>query len=233
MQERSSISIKEFAELLWINLIVCIKNYFEYLNTIFSYYYNLKFAKSDISLFLMYMFHNPFGISKRFLMNKGIENVYAYGETPLSTIDHIAKECHITANDNFFELGCGRGRLCFWLNSFIKCKVIGVEFVPEFIERAKRIQNKLGFKNIEFRTENILDTNLTGATVIYLYGTGFSADLMKALTDRFKALPSGTKIITVSYPLSDYAEKSQYEVMKRFPCKFTWGEGDVYLQIKK
>lgn len=226
-------SLKEFFSLLWINFTFQLRSFWEYLKVIFSYYSNLTFLKADLSLRLMYLFHNPYTISKRFLKNKGEKEIYAYGETPLSTMEKIAAEAHISSEDVVYELGCGRGRTCFWLNSFLKCRVVGVEYVPEFVERANKIKHKLGFNNIEFRLGDMVDANFEGASVIYLYGTCLEDELIRRLNKHFAALPAGTKIVSVSYPLNDFADKPFCEVMKRFKAKFGWGETDVYLQIVK
>ena len=226
-------SLREFFELLWINLVVQIRNLFEFFKVALHYYSNTTFLKTDLSLRLMYLFHNPFSISKRFLMGRGENDVYAYGETPLTTLEMIANECRLSSKDVVYELGSGRGRACFWLHSFVGCKVVGIEYVPEFVERAIRIKNKLGIKNVEFRLGDILEADFRGATVIYLYGTCLEDDYIKKLADKFAKLPAGTKIITVSYPLTDYSNKPVFEVMKRFSAPYTWGEADVYLQIVK
>lgn len=233
MFEKSWPSVSEFFSLLWTNLTVQAHNCLEYLKIVFHYYSNLAFAKNDLALRLMYLFNNPFSISKRFLMNRGEEEIYAYGETPLTSMEKIAKEAQITKEDTVFELGCGRGRTCFWLQSFVGCKVVGIEYVPEFVKRAELIKKKLGIKNTEFRFEDMLETDFTGATVIYLYGTCLKDDFIEKLTQKFATLPPGTKIITVSYPLMDYSKKPAFEVMKRFTVPYTWGDADVYVQLVK
>ena len=78
-----------------------------------------------------------------------------------------------------------------------------------------------------------MQTDLKKATVIYLYGTCLEDHTIKALISRFKQVAPGTRIITVSYALSDYTDQPLFETMKRFPARFTWGEGDVYIQVKK
>jgi SAM-dependent methyltransferase len=225
--------LREFLELIWVNFVVHLRNLVEFLKVMVKYYGNITFLKVDMSLLLMYLFHNPFSISKRFLMRKGESEIYAYGETPLTTLEMIAKECQISSKDVVFELGSGRGRNCFWLNSFIGCKAIGIEYIPDFVERAERIKKKLEIKNVDFRLGDILDADYTGATVLYLYGTCLEDDFIKKLIEKFAQLPVGTKIITVSYPLTDYVEHPFFEVMKRFSGKFPWGVGDVYLQVVK
>jgi len=233
MKKNAFASVLDFLGLVWTNLTVKVRNLIDFVKVIFRYYSHWSFCKADLALLLSYLFDNPYTISKRFLMNKGEENVYAYGETPLTTLEYIAEECQIKPSDTVFELGCGRGRGCFWLRAFIKCKVVGLEYVPDFVERALRVKKKFSVEGIEFYQKDILEADYASATVIYMYGTCFEAEFIQELIGRFKGLRSGTKIITVSYPLTDYMEEPIFEVMKRFPARFTWGEADVYLQIKK
>jgi len=233
MAKISFADIAEFFKLFAINLAVRLKNFGEYLKVIAKYYSNGQFLKADLAVQLTYIFDNPFTISKKFLLKKGEREVYAYGETPLTTLDQIAKECRISSTDCVFELGCGRGRTCFWLNSLLGCKVIGIDYIPEFIERATRIARKLKLNGIEFREQNMIHADFSGGTIFFLYGTCLEDPFIRQLAKKLSKLPPGTKIITVSYPLTDYAEEGKFEVMKRFPAKFTWGQADVYLQIVK
>jgi len=223
--------VKEFFKLLGLNFVVFFKNTIEYIKVVAKYYGTMAFCKADISLQLMYLFHNPFSISKRFLMKRGEENVYAYGETPLTTLEIIAKEAQIGPRDCVYELGSGRGRSCFWLNTILGCRVVGIEYIPEFVERAELIRKKLKMSNLEFRCEDMLKTDYSGATVCYLYGTCLDDQSIKKLIQKFSSLPSGTKIITVSYSLNEFTDKKTFEVMKRFTVPFTWGSADVYLNV--
>lgn len=232
-REGLRMNVKEFMSLLWINLKVFLKNLVEFLKVAFRYYGNVSFFKADLSLRLMYLFHNPYKISKRFLMNRGADEVYAYGETPLTTMELIANECGITNEDCVYELGAGRGRTCFWLNSFLGCSVVGIEYIPEFVERANLIAKKLKLKEITFQLADMLKVDLRGATVCYLYGTCLDDFSIEKISRQFAKLPKGSKIITVSYPLSDYTEDDKFVVLKRFTAPFTWGVADVFLQVVK
>lgn len=233
MAKISGQEIREYFKLLGINFLVKGRNFIEYLRILYRYYRHWPFAKMDGSLVLMYLFDNPFSISRRYFYHRPHSNEFVYGETPLTTFAKIVKEASISSKDVFYDLGCGRGRLCFWLKCFIGCQVVGVEVVPEFIIRAKRIQRKLRVEGIEFREENFFKTDLKKATVIYLNGTCLEDHSIRQLVKRFAELAPGTRIITISYPLSDYTDQSLFETVKRFPASFTWGEGDVYIQVKK
>lgn len=224
--------LKEYIELFFLRLKVSFINLIEYIRVVTHYYSRYSFLKIDGYLIFSYLFHNPFNMSKRFLLQKGETDIYTYGETPLTTLELIAKECRITKDDKVFELGCGRGRTCFWLNQFIGCEVVGIDYVPEFIRRANVVKEKFHLNRVEFRLEDFAQSDLSGATVIYLYGTCYSPSFIQHLASHFESLPKGSKLITVSYPLKEYAGDSSYKVMNRFPARFTWGEADVYLQIK-
>ncbi len=226
--------LKEFFNLLNTHLVVQTRNLFENIKIICKYYTtNLSFFKTDVSLLLTYLFDNPFAISKRFLLLKGEIDIYAYGETPLTSLQIIAEKCQITSKDLVLELGCGRGRTCFWLNSFIGCKVIGIELIPEFVERAERIRKKLKITGVRFLQEDFFLTDYSKATVVYLYGTCLEKYQVEKLINSLSTLPSGAKIITVSYALNDFSNTKLFETMKRFPVPFTWGTADIYMQIKK
>lgn len=220
-------------KLIGVRFIDQMRSFVEFLRVAAKYYYNIRFCKTDLSLLTLYFAYNPFTISKEFLLKRGEKDIYAYGETPLTTMDQIARECQITSQDTVFELGCGRGRTCFWLNAFIKCKVVGIEFVPTFVERANTIKNRFGIDGVEFRQQDMLTADYTGATVIYLYGTSLEDSAIRQLIDRFRSLPAGSKIITVSYALTEYTQEPLFEVMKRFTAPFPWGQADVYLHLKK
>ena len=228
-----TLTSREYFDLLCINFKVKLQNFIEYSRVVLNYYSHPGFRNVDSQLLLSYAFDNPFLICKRFMAARGEEDVYTYGETPLSTLETIAHQARLKPRDVVFEFGCGRGRTCFWLHEFVGCSVVGVDIVPDFIERANNVKSKLHLTGVEFRTEDILETDLTGATVVYIYGVCYSDSFIEKLVDRLSTLPSGTKVITVSYALNEYRPNAPFEVLNRFPAKFTWGEADVYLQVLK
>ena len=160
-----------YFKLFLLKVSVSFRNAVDFFITAFRFYPDLEFAKVDLWLLFSYFFKNPFGISKRFLMERKEPNIYAYGETPLSSFAEIVRECGINAKDTVYELGCGRGRTCFWLNEFIGCKTVGIEYIPEFVQKADFIKDRFCLKNLEFHCEDMTGTDFSDATVIYLYGT--------------------------------------------------------------
>lgn len=226
-------TLKEIIELLGLRLVVMKRNFVEYCKVIWRYYGNKAFRKADLALLKSYIFRSPYKISKQFLINQGAEDVHVYGETPLTTLEFIAAQSNLKGSDTVYELGCGRGRSCFWLNAFIGCRAIGIEYIPQFVEKADNVKKRYNVPGVEFYLKDILEADLEGASVIYLYGTCYDDTFIQKLIKKFEKLPPGTKIITVSYPLSDYTKKNNFELVKVFSAEFTWGEGDVYLQVRK
>lgn len=218
-------------KLIYLKFLVTVKNTIEFFKVLIFYYPKLSFAKVDFSLLMLYLLQNPFKISARFFDHFKNKEIYTYGETPLTTLDKIATICGISQRDKVFELGCGRARSCFWLHAFKGCLVIGIELVPEFVSKANKVKHFFKLKNIEFRNEDILKSNFMGGTVFYLYGTCYDTEFLEKLIQKFKKLPKGTKIITVSYSLNDYSDEFDFKIVKTFPAVFTWGTTDVYLQI--
>ena len=217
--------------LLWIGLKARWFFFFEYCKAVWKYYRNFSFAKVDLLLVFSYLFRNPFKISQHFLKERGEEDIYAYGETPLTTLEEICEQCAITEKDFVYELGCGRGRTCFWLNQWLGCRVVGVDYVPDFINRAKTLVKSCQLEEIEFRLEDIAETQFNGVTVIYLFGTCLDEETIRQLIHNLAHLEPGVKIISISYPLTDFDDKKILEFHRQFKGKFSWGESDIYLQV--
>lgn len=215
---------------IWLNIKSTFFRLFEWIRVVFCYY--PKFLGIDCLLAIHYILRNPHQISKHFLKKRGEKQIYAYGETPLTTLDKIARECRILSKDVVFDLGCGPGRTTFWLNLFVKCQVVGIDYLPTFITNAERVKRWASLNRIEFQKQDMLTADLKRATAIYLYGTCLEDQTIETLISRFSLLSKGTKVITVSYPLTDYCSEKLFTVAKEFEARFPWGKADVYLNIK-
>ena len=180
------------------------------------------FTPIERALNRAYRFRNPYRICKEFIKNRG-EDVY--GETPLPVIATIARESHLSPKDILFDLGCGRGRGTLFFSHLTGCQAIGIDWVPAFIDTAQQIARSISLP-VQFRCEEIQAADLSKATFLFLYGTCLPDDTIHALIDRWVHLSPQVKIITVSYPLSDYSPR--FKTFKQFTAQFPWGEGVVY-----
>lgn len=222
----------EYVSLFFVNLGFTCFSFFEFIKVAARFYGNRRFRQWDLALLRSYLFQNPYRISKRYLLEMGAENPYLYGETPLTAMEKIAKRFHFSASDLIYELGCGRGRTCFWLAAFIKCPVVGIELVPTFVEKAQAIKERYQIPNVNFICRDVLDVDYSIATCVYFFGTSCEPDFLDLLIGKLSQLPQGAKIVTVSFPLREYTDKPLFHVVDRFSLSFGWGEVDVYLQLR-
>lgn len=217
-----------FIKLYFLKLKTSLIYIWDNIRTALRYYSNKEFRKVDIALLKLYMGVNPYQLSRQFLEKKKAKDIYAYGETPLLSLEKIVRECNIQPKDTIYELGCGRGRACFWLALILKAKVVGIDYVPEFIEKAQIIGKRV--PRLKFCLEDFLISDLQQATVIYLHGSCMEDTDIDQLNSKLIKLKKGLKVISVSFSLAEYDIEGNWEILKIFPVKFSWGQGDVYLQ---
>ncbi|NGX27148.1 MAG: hypothetical protein K940chlam6_01081, partial [Chlamydiae bacterium] len=181
------------------------------------FYENASFRVQDEALLAAYQNISPYQISKEYLIKNGAKNPYAYGETPLTTMAKIAKECDLGTKDTIIEMGAGRGRTSLFLAEYVGARVLAYEQISSFVEKM------VPSKNLKIFAEDMFSADFAKATAIYLYGTMLEDSAIRMLTKKF---PHKAKIITVSYPLNAYSEN--YSIKKTFSGRFPWGKTKVY-----
>jgi hypothetical protein len=196
------------------------------------YGFSKSFWKIYFRIKAAYLLRGPFDISRAYYMLKGL-SAEPYGETPLKTFEQIAKAAAIDVNSFVYELGAGRGLGSFWLNHFCKCQVMAIDQIPLFAQIAQHVIQKNNLSKIEFRNENFLYIDYGKATHVYLYGTCLSDASIHALIKAFETLKKGVKIISVSYPLTDYDTTGLFELQKTLSLDFVWGRAEVFIQEKR
>ncbi len=188
----------------------------ERLATIRLFYRSPKFVAIDLIFGLIALFSNPYRVCRKFLQNRGVENIHAYGETPFSTYARIVKQCGVRAGDSWIEMGSGRGKGCFWLAHFVKCKIIGIEWIAQFVAIARLMKFIFRVKNVDFRKQNMESFDLQAASYIYIYGHWPSLQI-----------PRNAKVIVISEPLPDLP------IVHSFWVRYPWGRTRAYVQTAK
>ena len=198
----------------------------------FSRYSRPKFALVRLFLFLFYAFRNAYGESSRFAKNQGFIHRHTYGETFLFGLEKTCRECDISTNDYFVDLGCGRGLSAFWVRIFIGCRVLGIDRVEAFIKKAKVTTKWTGIDSLEFLYADFLKTALSpDVTFVYLYNPFLSNTQIACLEETFSRLKSGSKILNVGFPLDGWigGDTRKYVLKKSFEMSFDWGRCTAYL----
>jgi hypothetical protein len=224
--------IKEIGSLLFLFFWVKLLNLWESIKIVKHYYRYPSFILTYLIFILCYLFFNPYRVSRRYQRKVGRKHLYTYGETPLTSFAKIMSVAGVKSSDFVLELGSGRGLSCFWLSDVIGCQVIGVEEIPIFLKIARFISRILRKDRVVWKEEDILDTDLSKATVVYFYGTGFDGSFLDHFFPNLEKLSPGTCVVTVSYPISEYYEETTFYIESMLSIRFPWGWGDVYIQRK-
>ncbi|CAM2010757.1 methyltransferase domain-containing protein [Acanthopleuribacter pedis] len=195
------------------------------------YYTRPRFALADLLLAWLYLPHNAYRVSRTFLEQRGEADVFRYGETPLRILAHIVKRCDLQPGHRFFELGCGRGRTCFWLHLVAGLTTFGIDYVPTFVHKAEWLKTRLlgDRQGLRFVLADVRDVDFTTADAVYLYGTGFDEGLIGDLITAMADLHRDAWVITASYPLTDWPECTFLQLVDQIEVDYTWGRTHLYL----
>jgi len=212
-----------FWQLFWMSFRARMFWLKEYLIYFVKYYPKFWFARLDFDLIFSYFWKSPYRIAKELSLEP-------YGETPFTTLEKICKAAAVTKNDRMYELGCGRGRSVFWLAAFTQAQVIGIELLPIFVKRAKALQEKFKISNCKFVCEDLFRSDLKDATVVYFYNPALGDADLKILAEKLaKELKKGSRIVSISFPITDYTLDTRLKTVKEFDVKFPWGKTSAYL----
>lgn len=201
---------------------VKIQGWIEWLQVVRRYYRSAPFRRADLALLRLYWGDSPYRVSARYWRARGAADPYTYGETPLTTLEQIARR-FLTPQDRFLDLGCGTGRTCLWVGYFIGCQVVGVECIPTFIQRARR-----AIPEVEIVEGDLLESNLSEVTVLYLAGTCLDDDYLQKIATHLGRLPAGAKVITITFPITDYEIEGRFVEIEKLFLPFPWGNDLVY-----
>lgn len=199
----------EFFKLFYLHFAVKIYEWFEQRRVRRLFYHHLAFKVLDR---LLLKGPNPYRIKEAF----------PYGETPLCSLKKIADRCGLQKQDKVVDLGCGRGRGVFFLSHFYGCEAVGVDQIPDFIQRASDLADT---PKVSFLCQDMRKFDFSQASFVFFYGTTFSEEFVQELAQSMQALPKGSKIVTISAPLEGF------KMIDQFSVSFNWGFGEVYLHL--
>jgi precorrin-6B methylase 2 len=171
-------------------------------------------------------------VERQFIEDQGGNPTY--GEITTESVAQLLNDLHLTVKDLFFDLGSGVGKVCVQVALTTPARAIGVELSQTRAQGAQRIKEELLKHNIltdanklKFIEQNILNTDLSKATAIFMCSTCFSDSLMEALANKMATeCKNGLRVIT----LKDLPVHPQFNLVKTYELPMTWSQGSpVYL----
>ena len=120
--------------------------------------------------------------------------------TPEECVDGFFDIAPVTKDDVVFDLGSGDGRLLFGALRAGAGRAVGIELDPELVKKATEEARRRGLQDrVTFRNGDILEADLTGATLVLCY---MSSRASEALKPKFETeLRPGTRVVMEGFPI--------------------------------
>jgi SAM-dependent methyltransferase len=104
--------------------------------------------------------------------------------------------------DRLIDLGSGDGRIVITAARRFGARGLGVDIVPDLVARSQASAVQAGVADrVQFRVQDLFDTDLAGASVITLY---LLPEVNLKLRPRLLALPAGTRIVSHDWDMADW-----------------------------
>ena len=151
-----------------------------------------------------------------------------YGEIKYDSLQCILEDLNLTWDDVFYDLGSGVGKVVMqtYLNTPVK-KSVGIELSPTRHQRAMKAYTLLAQrttlqenKTLQLLEKNILDVDLSDATVVYMCSTCYPKPLMQKLVEILSKLKKGLRVITFK-TLPEY-QKYGFKLINEYTLPMTW-----------
>jgi SAM-dependent methyltransferase len=124
----------------------------------------------------------------------------------ISTPDHVTlamlELAGVGPKDMVIDLGSGDGRIVITAARRFGARGLGVEIVPDLVRRSRENARRAGVADrVEFRQQDLFDTDLSPATVITMY---LLPEVNLKLRPRLQTLRPGTRIVSHDWNLGDW-----------------------------
>jgi hypothetical protein len=135
--------------------------------------------------------------------------------TPADVVKAMLEMAEVTANDVVYDLGSGDGRIVIAaVKDFGAARGVGIELDPLHVLEARVYARQLGLhERIEFRQQDLFETDLREATVVALY-------LLPAINARLRPkllseLRPGARVVSHAFDMGDWTPDEQRTVSGR------------------
>ena len=168
-----------------------------------------------------------------------------YGEIKyIGGVDQIVEHLRLDSDDVFVDLGCGTGRAVveMFLSTPVK-RAIGYELVKERYDHAMEVRHLMmnnplyminkksnSKRHLEFYNQNIVDADLSKATVVYLCSTCFSNDLLTIIVNKLAKCKKLKAVFTLATLPASAVETANLILKDSFPVETTWSKASTCYQ---
>ena len=120
--------------------------------------------------------------------------------TPEDVVDRMLTLAKVTQKDVVYDLGCGDGRIPIAAAKKYGAKGIGLDLDPSLVELAKSNAKAAGVDRlVDFRVQNVLTADVSGATVVTLYLLSSSNERLRPMLQQ--QLKPGARIVSHAFSM--------------------------------
>jgi protein-L-isoaspartate O-methyltransferase len=113
--------------------------------------------------------------------------------------------------DKLYDLGSGDGRILFTAAQSVLLTAVGIEISEPLVIETRARAKALGLsERVTVRQENLLDTDLSDATVVTVYLLGSANEQLRPKLE--KELRVGTRVVSHDFRFEGWTPKATSEV---------------------
>ena len=128
------------------------------------------------------------------------QSLAPYVATPEDVVDRMLALAAVGPGDTVMDLGCGDGRIPIRAAQKYGARGVGVDIDPRRIEEARANARGARVEHlVEFRVEDAMTTDVSGATVVTLYLLSSSNARLKPILTR--QLRPGARIVSHAFSM--------------------------------
>jgi SAM-dependent methyltransferase len=133
-----------------------------------------------------------------------------YVPTPQPVVDAMLKLANVGKNDVLYDLGSGDGRIPVTAAQRFGTRGVGIDINPERIAEANQNAQKAGVTDrVQFRQQDLFQTDLSGASVVSLY---LLPEVNLKLRPTLLRLKPGTRIVSHAFDMGDWKPQQERQV---------------------
>ncbi|OES46367.1 class I SAM-dependent methyltransferase [Domibacillus iocasae] len=142
-----------------------------------------------------------------------LSHYHRYEPTPYAGLDQLFERCELDRTDGFVDVGCGKGRVAFYVHHRFGASVTGIEMNPAFFDVC--LQNKIGYMKkrkrqrgfIDFQCRMAQDYEVKAEDTVFYFFNPFSVQIfMKVIQHILASVEHFPRKVTIIlyYPSDEY-----------------------------
>ena len=177
-----------------------------------------RYVRGSVFLIRSFVLEKPRGLDFSLRQKtKGIsmEGNHGYALTQKKSFQNIMDRLDINKDDNFIDIGCGKGGVLYYASMYPFKRIAGIEIEDELYEIAVKNFQRLNLTNIEIFHENAITyKNYNEFNVFFLFNP-FEPDIYQKVIDNifntlnYKRNDSRVYLICYGATITEYIRNKQ------------------------